>query len=80
MMLVPVHHRLANHTFVCLTLALHARIFASVPIGDLPKYHFVLDEDTLDTHTEATDPDVREEGNAETWTPLVLVHVYIFLL
>ena len=50
------------------------------PIGDLPKYHFVLDEDTPDTCVEAIDPDVREEGNAEAWTPLVSVHVYIFLL
>ena len=49
-------------------------------IGDLPEYHFVLDEDTPDTLTEATDPDAREEGNAEAWTPSVLVRVYIFLL
>ena len=50
------------------------------PIGDLPEHHFVLDEDTLDTCTEATDPDAREEGNAEAWTPSVSVRVYIFLL
>ena len=50
------------------------------PIGDLLEYHFVLDEDTPDTCAEATDPDAREEGNAEAWTPSVSVHVYIFLL
>ena len=27
------------------------------PIGDLPEYDFVLDEDTPDTFVEATDPD-----------------------
>ena len=50
------------------------------PIGDLPEYDFVLDEDTPDTRVEATDPDARKEGNAEAWTPSVLVRVYIFLL
>ena len=50
------------------------------PIGDLPKYHFVLDEDTPDTCIEATNLDAREEGNAEAWTPSVSVCVYIFLL
>ena len=50
------------------------------PIGDLPEYHFLLDEDTPDTRAEATDPDVREERNAEVWTPSVSVRVYIFLL
>ena len=39
------------------------------PIGDLPEYHFVVGEDTPDTHAEATDPDAREDGNASTWTP-----------
>lgn len=48
--------------------------------SDLPKYHFVLDEDTPDTHAEATDPDAREEGNAEAWTPLVSVRVYIYFM
>ena len=50
------------------------------PIGDLPEYHFVLGEDTPDTHVEAIDPDAGEEGNAEVWTPSVSVRVYIFLL
>ena len=50
------------------------------PIGDLLEYHFVLDKDTPDTRAEATDPDAREEGNAEAWTPSMSVHVYIFLL
>ena len=50
------------------------------PIGDLPKYQFVLDEDTPDAHEEATDPDSREEGHAKAWTPSVSVRVYIFLL
>ena len=50
------------------------------PIGDLLEYHFVLDEDTPDTRAKATDLDVREEGNAEAWTPSVSVCVYIFLL
>jgi hypothetical protein len=50
------------------------------PIGDLLEYHFVLDEDTLDTCVEATNLDAREEGNVEAWTPSVLVRVYIFLL
>ena len=50
------------------------------PIGDLPEYHFVLDEDTLDVYAEATDPDAREEGHAEAWTPFVSIHVYIYLL
>ena len=49
------------------------------PRGDLPEYHFVLDEDTLDTCAEATNPDVREEGNAKAWNPLVSICVYIFL-
>ena len=49
------------------------------PIGDIPEYHFVLDEDTTNTCAEATDPNAREEGNAEAWTP-ILVHVYIILL
>ena len=50
------------------------------PIGDLSEYQFVFDEDTPDAHTEATHPNMREEGHADTWTPFVLVHVYIFLL
>ena len=50
------------------------------PVGDLLEYHFVLDEDTLDTRAEAIDPDVREEGDLEAWTPSILVRVYIFLL
>ena len=50
------------------------------PIGDLSKYQFVFDEDTLEARVEATDPDAREEGNAEAWTPSVSVRVYIFLL
>ena len=49
-------------------------------IGDLLEYHFVLDEDTPDARAEATDPDVREEGNVEAWTPSMSVRVYIFLL
>ena len=48
------------------------------PIGDLPEYHFVLDKDTLDARAEATDPNAREEGNAEAWTPSVSVRVCIF--
>ena len=35
------------------------------PIGDLPEYHFVFDEDTPDARAEAIDPDAREEGHAE---------------
>ena len=50
------------------------------PIGDLPEYHFVLDKDTPDARAEATDPDAREDGNVEAWTPLVSVRVYIFFL
>ena len=50
------------------------------PIGDISKYQFVVDEDTPDAHTEAVDPDAREEEDAEAWTPSVLVCVYIFLL
>ena len=50
------------------------------PIGDLPKYHFLVGEDTPDTPVEGTNPDAREEGNASTWTPSVSVRVYIFLL
>ena len=50
------------------------------PIGDLPEYQFVLDEDTPNGCTEATDPDAREEGHVEAWTPSVSVRVYIFLL
>ena len=50
------------------------------PIGDLTEYHFVLGKDTPDTRAEATDPDAREEGNAEAWTPSMSVRVYIFLL
>ena len=50
------------------------------PIGDLSEYQFVFDKDTLDARTEAIDPDVREEGHAEAWTPSMLVRVYIFLL
>ena len=50
------------------------------PIGDLPEYHFVLDDDTPNTCAGATYPDAREEGNVEAWNPSVSVHVYIFLL
>ena len=33
------------------------------PIGDIFEYPFVFEEDdTLDAHTKATHPDVREEG------------------
>ena len=67
-MLVPIHHRLA-----------HQNIFLG-PIGDLPEYHFVLDEDTPNTRVEAIDPDAREEGNGEAWTPSVSVRVYIFFM
>ena len=50
------------------------------PIGDLLEYDFVLGEDTLDTRTEAIDPDAREEGHVEAWNPSISIHVYIFLL
>ena len=50
------------------------------PISDISEYQFVVDEDTPDAHTKATDPDAREEGDAETWTLSVSVCVYIFLL
>ena len=72
---------LASSSHVCVphTCITCKNIFLG-PIGDLPKYHFVLDEDTPDTHAEAIDPNAREVGNAEAWTPLVLVCVYIFLL
>ena len=50
------------------------------PIHDILEYHFVLEKDTIDTHVEATDPDVKEEGNAKAWTPSILVRVYIILL
>ena len=49
-------------------------------IGDLSEYQFVMDEDTPDAHIEVADPDVREEGDAEAWTPSVSVCLYIFLL
>lgn len=49
-------------------------------IGDLSEYQFVFDEDALDTHTEDTDSNEREEGHAESWTPFFSVCVYIFLL
>ena len=45
------------------------------PIGDLLEYHFVLDKDKQKVHAEATNPDVREEGNAKAWTPSVSIHV-----
>ena len=48
------------------------------PIGDLSEYHFLFEEDTPDVHTKATHPNVREEGDAEPWTPSVLVRVSIF--
>ena len=48
------------------------------PIGDLSKYQFVFDEDTLDAYTKATNPDAREEGHAEAWTPSMLIHVFIY--
>lgn len=35
------------------------------PIGDLFEYRFVFEEDTQDARTEATHPDVREEGHVE---------------
>ena len=50
------------------------------PIGDLPEYHFVLGEDTPDTRAEATNPNVREEGHVEAWSPSISTHLYIFLL
>ena len=50
------------------------------PIGDLSKYQFVVDKDTPNAHTKATDPNAREEGHAEVWTPFVSICVYIFLL
>ena len=69
----------SSHVFVPHTCIMCKNICLG-PIGDLPEYHFVLGEDTPDTRAEATDPDAREEGNAEAWTPSVSVHVYIFLL
>ena len=50
------------------------------PIGDLSKYQFGFEEDKMNAHTKATNPDVREEGYAKPWNPSVLVRVYIFLL
>ena len=50
------------------------------PIGDLFEYQFVFDKDTPDACVEAKNPDTREEGHTEAWTPSVLVRVYIFLL
>ena len=70
---------ISSHVFVPHTCVTCKNIYLG-PIGDLSKYHFVLDKDTPDIHTEATDPDAREEGNAKAWTPSVSIRVYIFLL
>ena len=45
------------------------------PIGDLSKYQFVFDKDTLDKCTETIDPNAREEGHVEVWTPSMSIHV-----
>ena len=70
---------ISSHVFVphtCIT----CKNICLGPIGDLSEYQFVLDEDTPNVHIEVIDPDVREEGHAEAWTPFVSVCVYIFLL
>ena len=66
---VCVPHTCITWKIICLGL-----------IGDLSEYKFVFDEDMLDVDIDATQPDVREEGHTDPWTPSMLVCVYIFLL
>ena len=50
-------------------------ICSESPIVCIRIIYFLFDEDTLDTCTDATDPNAREEGHANAFNPSMLVCV-----